>query len=308
MSVIDPLSDVFIAMHVKTAECVRLEFSAPFGFVFDGYEHAHFGVVTEGSCWLSLDKDPSKTIKLMPGDCWLLPRGSTHILRDQADTEIRSYKEVSSKKAAGVLRHFDGEGPLTTLIIGNFTFDGESAKWLVELLPEFIAFRMDEGGSSAMQTILHVLSSESKNASMGSAIIVSRLADILFVQAVRAHAAQAGERGAGWFRAIGDGQLILALRAMHGAIEQHWTVSSLAAKAGMSRSAFAARFTHTLDESPLEYLTRWRMYKATQLLRETDMKVAKIAGAVGYESDGAFSKSFKKLIGNSPGAYRRSIS
>jgi AraC-like DNA-binding protein len=76
----------------------------------------------------------------------------------------------------------------------------------------------------------------------------------------------------------------------------------------MSRSAFAVRFKQVLDESPLEYLTRWRMYKATQLLRETDMKVAKVASAVGYESDGAFSKAFKQLIGNSPGAYRRSIS
>ena len=97
------------------------------------------------------------------------------------------------------------------------------------------------------------------------------------------------------------------LRAMHEAIEKRWTVASLASTSGMSRSGFAARFKQALGESPLEYLTRWRMYKAAQLLREGDRKIAEVASLVGYESDAAFNKAFKRIIGAAPGAYRKSF-
>jgi AraC-like DNA-binding protein len=302
---VDPLSDVFMAMRVKTSFCVRLKFRAPWGFRFDGYEHAHFGVVARGHCWLSLGEG-EKAVLLTEGDCWLLPRGDTHTLRDQPGRAVRSYDEVRPRKVSGVLR-YGGGGRTTTMIIGNFTFDGQSSKWLTDVLPRLIAFRMDQGRSSAMQTILQILAAESQTESMGSAIVVSRLADILFVQAVRAHAAREKGLEAGWLRAVGDSQMSMALRAMHEGIEKHWTVASLASTAGMSRSGFAARFKQVLGESPLEYLTRWRMHRAAQLLRESDMKVAKVASLVGYESDGAFNKTFKRTIGMAPGAYRRSF-
>ena len=303
----DPLSQVFMNMRVKNSWCVRLEFGGTWGFQFDGYEHAHFGMVSEGSCWLSLANN-TKAIPLTQGDCWLLPRGHSHVLRDSPAAEIRSYNEVRSRKTAGVLRYSRGEGAATTIIVGNFTFDGQSGKWLTDLLPELISFRMDQGNSpSAMQAILQILSLECQNESMGSVVVVSRLADILFVQAVRAHAAQSGTGGAGWLRGVGDRQLSVALSAMHEAIDKRWTVASLASVAGMSRSGFAARFKQVLGESPLEYLTRWRMYKATQLLREDDMKIVKVASLVGYESDAAFNKTFKRTIGVAPGEYRRSF-
>lgn len=303
----DPLSHVFLGMRVKTSECVRLEFSGSWGFQFDGYEHAHFGVVSQGSCWLSLQQG-SEPSRLAPGDCWLLPRGTAHILRDHPHTAVRPYDEVRSKKARGVLRHARGKGASTTIIVGNFTFDGQSGQWLTDALPELITFRMDQGNSSAMQTILQILALESRTESMGSAVVVSRLADILFVQAIRAYAGKAGPRGAGWLKAIGDQQLRFALSAMHEAVEKRWTVASLASAAGMSRSGFAARFKEVLGESPMEYLTRWRVYKATQFLREGGLKVAKVASLVGYESDGAFNKTFKRTMGIAPGAYRASFS
>jgi AraC-like DNA-binding protein len=300
----DPLSQVFLAMRVKTSEYVRLEFGGSWGFRFDGYEHAHFGVISQGSCWLSLEKN-SRPKRFNPGDVWLLPRGHTHSLSDDPATKVRPYDEIRHKKAGGVLRHTRGkQGSATTIIVGNFTFDGQSGKWLTDMLPEIISFRMDRGNSSAMQTILHILAVESQAGSMGSSVVISRLADILFVQAIRAYAGKAGSRGAGWLKGIGDGQLRSALSAMHEAVERRWTVASLASTAGMSRSSFAARFKEVLGESPLEYLTRWRMYRAAQLLREGDLKVAKIASLVGYESDGAFNKTFKRAMETTPGAYR----
>jgi AraC-like DNA-binding protein len=302
----DPLSHVFMGMRVKTSNCVRLEFAGSWGFRFHGYEHAHFGVISEGTCWLSLE-GCDMPIRLTEGDCWLLPRGQQHVLQDNPASEIREYKEVISSKEGGVVHLRGGEGRATTVIVGNFTFDGHSARWLTDLLPELITFRMDQGISSAMQAILQILSLESQTESMGSVVVVSRLADILFVQAVRAHATQSGSDGAGWLRAIGDRQLGTALGAMHEAISRPWTVGSLASVAGMSRSGFAARFREVLGEAPLEYLTRWRIHRASQLLREEDMKIIKVASLVGYISEGAFSRAFKSATGMAPGKYRKSF-
>lgn len=302
----DPLSDVFMAMRVTSSGCVRLEFRAPWGFRFEGYEHAHFGVIARGNCWLSVGED-GKGRLLSQGDCWLLPRGTTHLLRDQPGSPVRAYHEVRSRKTGGVVKFGEGGQP-TAIVVGNFTFDGQSSRWLTDVLPEVIVFRMDQGDSSAMRIILEILAQESHSESMGSAVVVSRLADIVFVQAVRAYAAQNEGVDAGWLHAIGDAQMSTVLRAMHEEIERRWTVGSLAAAAGMSRSGFAARFKEMLGEPPLEYLTRWRMHKAAQLLREGEMKAAKVASLVGYESDGAFNKAFRRTIGMAPGAYRRSYS
>jgi AraC-like DNA-binding protein len=300
----DPLSHVFTGMRVKTSNCVRLEFRGAWGFRFDGYEHAHFGVIRQGSCWLSLG-EREKPIALTPGDCWLLPRGHEHILRGSPESETRSYEDIRPRKIGRLVRYRRGDGPATGIIVGNFTFDGHSARWLTDLLPELIAFRMDRGTSSAMRAILQILSLESQNQSMGSVVVISRLADILFVQAIRAYAAQTGRNGAGWLRGVGDRQLSIALSAMHEAISKRWTVESLASAAGMSRSGFAARFKELIGETPLEYLTRWRIHKASQLLREGGMKITEVAGLVGYTSEGAFSKVFKRATGMAPGEYRR---
>ena len=291
-----------MAMRVKTSECIRLEFNGSWGFRFDGYEHAHFGVVNRGNCWLSTQHlEPTL---LSTGDCWLLPRGNTHMLSAHRESKIRPYEEVRPRKRQGIVRYRGGRGLATEIIVGNFTFDGPSGKWLTDVLPEIITFRMDQSHSSAMQTILQILALESQTENMGSTVVVSRLADILFVQAIRAHAAAAGTTRTGWLQGLGDPQLRVALRAMHEEFEKQWTVGGLASAAGMSRSAFAARFKEVLCESPIEYLTRWRMYRAMQLLRETDLKIAKVASLVGYESDGAFNKTFKRAIGIAPGAYR----
>jgi transcriptional regulator GlxA family with amidase domain len=143
--------------------------------------------------------------------------------------------------------------------------------------------------------------------SPGAEVVVNRLADILFIQCVRAHIALNSEKcKGGLLRAIFDPQIGAALRAMHEKVENPWTVETLAAAAGMSRSAFALRFKEILGETPLEYLTNWRMYKATGFLQERDKKLFDIAKSVGYESDAAFSKAFRRVIGIAPRQYRRS--
>ena len=300
----DPLSHILTSVRVNSSNCVRLEFGGNWGFRFDGYEHAHFGVLSEGSCLLSMP-DPARSLALRAGDCWLLPRGQTHFLRSTPRARIRPYDEILSFKENGHLRYAESDGPVATIIVGNFTLDRHAGKWLTDLLPNLIVFRMDrKTSSSAMQTILQILSRECQNQTMGSAVITSRLADILFVQAIRAYVEAAGDDAAGWLRALADEGLSAALGAVHGAVEKPWTVASLASIAGVSRSGFASRFKEVLGETPMNYLTRLRMYKAAQFLRENDTKLAEIAGLFGYESEAAFSKAFKKAIGMAPGKYK----
>jgi AraC-like DNA-binding protein len=304
----DPLSHVLTSVRINSSECVHLTFGGNWGYRFDGYEHAHFGVLSEGSCWLSTLDGP-RPLPLRAGDCWLLPRGQTHVLRSMPRARVQPYDEIRSFKKNGRLSYGESGGPVTSIIVGNFTLDQQAGKWLTDLLPGLITFRMDRksSSSSAMQTILQILAQECQNQTMGSALITSRLADILFVQAIRAYIEEAGNDAAGWLRALADVGLSAALGAVHGAIEKRWTVASVAAVAGISRSGFAIRFRDVLGETPMEYLTRLRMYKAAQFLRENDTKLAKVASLVGYESEAAFSKAFKKAIGTAPGKYKNSF-
>jgi transcriptional regulator GlxA family with amidase domain len=140
----------------------------------------------------------------------------------------------------------------------------------------------------------------------GSELVVNRLADMLFIHSIRAHIGSQSEACKnGLLLAIFDPQIGVALKSMHEKVDQPWTVESLAAACGMSRSAFAVRFKELVGETPLEYLTSWRMQKATGLLQKGDQKLFEVAKSVGYDSDAAFSKAFKRILGVAPRAYRR---
>lgn len=154
---------------------------------------------------------------------------------------------------------------------------------------------------------MQALASEMVEEVPGSEIVTTRLAEVLFIQVLRAHIASGPERNKGWLRAIFDPQMGTALSAIHNKVNTPWTVDSLAKAAGMSRSAFAARFKDLLGQTPLEYVTEWRMQKAMQLLLERDKKLIDVALSVGYESDAAFSKAFKRVVGASPGEYLKRV-
>jgi transcriptional regulator GlxA family with amidase domain len=182
-----------------------------------------------------------------------------------------------------------------------------SVKPLKRLLPELILIKADQAQSLALHSTLQLLASEMAEPAPGSEVMVNRLADILFIQCVRAHIAASSEScKTGWLRATFDPKIGAALKAMHERVENPWTVETLAAAAGMSRSAFALRFKELLGETPLEYLTNWRMYKATGLMQKNDMKLFEVAKSVGYDSDAAFSKAFKRVLSVAPRDFRRS--
>jgi len=299
----DPLDDVFAAMRVQSAVYARLEVSAPWGLSFAPGTSARFGLVVRGGCWLQADGQGPPTA-LAAGDCYVLPRGTGYTLRDAPGSPTRSCAEVVRDRIGGVIE-LGGGGVPATVITGWFVFDTVAARPLMNLVPALVHVRMDQQRTQLLQATLQLFAMETSQPGLGSSLVVSRLADIIFVQAIRAHVAAAGDAGVGWLAALSDRRIGGALAAMHRDLAKAWTVDSLADHAGLSRSAFALRFRERVGESPAEYLTQWRMFRAGCLLRQSEQSLGEIASQVGYESEAAFSKAFKRTMGEAPGGYRR---
>lgn len=318
----DPIADIFRTMHVEAVVHSRLEATAPWGLMraandtesrhdsagnkIRPIELAHFGMVSRGNCWLTVD-GIAEPIPLTGGDCFLVAPGASYSLRDKPGTPARSFCEVASKNGSNVA-HYGGGGEPTTVISGFLSFETASLKSVTQLLPRLILIKADQARTLALHTTLQMLASEMAEETPGSEVVASRLAEVLFIQTIRAHIASGAETcKRGWLRAIFDPRIGAALRSVHENLNNPWTVESLAEAAGMSRSAFAAHFKQLLGQTPLEYVTDWRMQKATRLLRQQDTKLIEVAQSVGYESDAAFSKAFKRLVGVTPGEYRHGI-
>ena len=189
---------------------------------------------------------------------------------------------------------------------GAVRFDHPAAHNLVAVLPDVI--RVDAGSgpeAEAMQGTLRLLAAEARVPRPGGAAVVTRLADILVIQILRAWIETAPGAEAGWLGALRDPQIGEALRLMHADPARDWTVASLARELAMSRSSFAARFTELVGEPAVAYLTRWRMQVAATALREDGASVAELAGALGYRSEAAFARAFKRVVGSAPGAVKR---
>jgi AraC-like DNA-binding protein len=242
-------------------------------------------LISHGQAWLDLP-DVGERVHLWPGDFFLLAPGREYMLSNGPG------------------------GAAAAIIAGRFSFDEPLGVPLTDFLPPLILIRGSQPSVLPLQKTLELLASEVDLSTPGSEIAVRRLADLLLIQVLRAHIAvtesDEGEQ-TGWLHALSDPHIGAALNSMHKRIEHPWTVASLASEAGMSRSAFAQRFKELMRESPLEYLTRWRMHRGSDLLRESDRKLADVAQAVGYDSDGSFHKAFKRVLGIAPGEYRRSV-
>jgi AraC-like DNA-binding protein len=252
---------------------------------------------------------------LTSGDLVALPHGHEHVLRDVDGSDVVSLQslldctDASERRQQARQLRVGGEGAVTTLVSGSINFEDRRNNPLLAVLPPVIPL-LGEAGRSVpwLESTLQFIACEATARRPGAQTVISRLADILFIQIVRGHLAALGEAtgdGPGWLGALAEPQIGAALSLVHQRPEQSWTVASLAQRVGMSRSAFASRFTRLVGEPPLHYVTRWRMQKAAGLLREGRSTLAEIAEQVGYESETAFSKAFKRAVGSSPGAYRR---
>ncbi len=313
----DVLTDVLDSVRMRSNVFGRMELTAPWGIRFDFGERAHpsFYVVSRGSCWLELDgiADP---IPLAAGDFVLLPKGRPSVLRDRPESPAIPLEELLADCAARrvepggmsgsslALRHGGGGAP-TSLVSGCFSFEEGGTTPLIDALPPLIHVKGDEGSPVRwLESTLQFLAAEAASPVPGAETIRNRLADILFVQAIRAHLASTGAGSAGWLKALGDEQIGAALRSIHERPAHPWTVDSLAEGVAMSRSAFADRFRQLVGVPPHGYVTRWRMHRASGLLRRGDTTIAAIARAVGYETESSFGKVFKRYTGIAPGEFR----
>ena len=314
---LDSITDIFKTMHVTAVGLHRLEATAPWGVKQENQTEekvtpsgeknsttdlAHFAMLSRGNCWLSVE-GIAEPIPLTGGDCFLLAKGTSIVLRDSPRTRPRwSFREIGAK-ANGNVALCGGGGAPTTIVCGSLSFDRASLRPITQLLPNFILMKADQARTLALNNTVQALTSEMAEQIPGSEIVANRLAEVLFIQVLRGYIASRPDRNKGWLRAIFDSQVGAALNAIHDSVNTPWTVESLAEAAGMSRSAFAVRFKELLGQTPLEYVTEWRMQKAMQLLQQRDKKLTDVARSVGYESDASFSKAFKRVVGANPGEY-----
>lgn len=304
----DVLTDVLNTVRVTAACQGRVEVAEPWGIRVGPGEDPKFHVVLEGRCLLSVEgHEPTE---LVAGDLVALPHGHAHELGDSLGTPPQPLEELlraAGVRCGGALR-IEGEGERASLVSGRLQFEDPRNHPVLRVLPPLVLLRGRDGHAVHwLESTLKFIACESMSDRPGSETVVNRLADVLFIQIVRGYLASTPSNGRGWLRALTDAQIGASLGLIHQEPEAGWTVASLASKVGMSRSTFAGRFTELVGEPPLHYVTRWRMQKAASLLREGRATLADIADRVGYESEAAFSKAFKRWIGSAPGAYRRAV-
>jgi AraC-like DNA-binding protein len=303
----DVLTTVVDALRLRSGVFCRSELRAPWGLSLPRSGYAHFHVIERGSAWLRIDgREP---VALAGGDLVVVPHGSGHTLGDSPRAKTRPLAEMAAGRAseAGcVVMRGGGEGAETRLVCGSFRFERPGAHPLVELLPPLIHLRPAENAAAEwLEATVRFLAWETRGAKPGTEAIVSRLTDVVFVQVLRAWIESLPEGRGGWLGALRDPRIGAALALVHRAPERPWTNASLAEAVGMSRSRFAARFAALVGEPPLAYVSRWRLETAGGLLQDGALGLGEIAARVGYLSEAAFSKAFRRRFGTPPGAFRR---
>ena len=306
----DLLSDILKLMRLSGTLYFRTAFTSPWGVEVPAFENvARFHYVHRGRCFVTIDGQHSK-ICLEQGDLIVIMYGAGHILSDPAEVECRTVDQVveqSGFTGKGALVYGqDGGGHETQLICGHFAFDGRASHILIDTLPAFIHIR-DYGRISPgwLNETLNIIGSEVGHHQFGSDLIALKLSEIIFTQVVRHYLAHEGRNRRG-FAGFADLQIRQALEAIHSDPANTWTVESLAKVAGMSRTAFANKFTDLVDNTPLNYLTAWRMQLARHMLTDSDLPIIEVATRSGYQSEASFGRVFKHHFDVPPAGYRRS--
>ena len=310
----DALTEVLNSVRVSSTVYCPIEIGAPWGLHIAEESGAPFFILVKGSAFLVIEELNIRE-RLKAGDFIIITKRCACRVSDSPRSKITDLQEWLRRNPPRPDGTFKvaGRGEVTKFIGGTFFFENHESHPLLKVLPPFLHFSGTPGKTGGNNkvvdwfgTTLDLIATEAASRKPGADPIISRLSDILFIQAVRAYASAVTRERPNWFAAAADPQIGEAIANIHRAPQNPWTVERMSALAGMSRSAFANRFTDLVGEPPLRYLSRWRMHKAIEMLREGRLTTAEIASLVGYESEAAFSKAFKKWNGQGPGAYRRS--
>ena len=311
----DLLTDVIEQVHLEGTVMFDAALPVPYGIDIDRPGRAPFyiGIEAEGgemACEIEIPNRKGKgsqLYKLSEGDLVMLPSGAPHIVRSGPGAQVVPFAEwlrLHPKDSNGRL-HRKGDGAYRRVIGGFFSTGSMQHNPLFAALPPIIVLRRsDPAVQRWLEPTVKFIQAEIENAQHGSTTVLRRLADVLFIQVLRAFAAQECDT-CGWLRGLADPRVGRALLLLHQRYAEDWTLDQLAHEVGASRTLLAVRFKELVGEAPMSYLTRWRITRAANQLRLDKTSLSRVAESVGYQSDAVFSKAFRRVTGQSPGNYRR---
>ena len=301
----DPLSDVLSLLKPRSYVAGGFGVDGDMAIQWPKHPGIKCYAMLSGQCWLSVEGVPDPVL-LTAGDCFLLPRGLPFCLTTDLSLPPVDFNTIrESRKLGG--GGFNNEDGGRYIVGGHFILSGRHADVLLGSLPPIVHIRK-ESDKAAMRWSLERMKEELRNPQPGGSLIAQQLACMMLVQALRLHLADGAKEGVGWLFALADKQMSAAITCMHDDPGHPWTLQELAARVGMSRSVFALRFKETVGTTPMEYLTRWRMLLAGERLKNSGDSISAIATSLGYESESAFGKAFRRMMGCSPRQHSRGSS
>ena len=297
----DPFSDLIGLLRPHAAVSKPITGRGAWGARYNAYDAPGFAIVLEGGCFLQFED--GEPVRLSAGDFILIPSTPAFALFSDPRAEW-----IPREPTDQPVRHGEAEGePDFRMLGGGFRIEPVNAALLLALLPGIIHIRASEGEADRLKRIVALIIEESVEDRPGHEPVVERLLEVMLVEALRWGGMNVETMPSGMLRSMRDPSLARALRAMHADVRQRWTVEGLAKLAGMSRSAFAARFAEALGATPIDYLAQWRMALARDALSRGDISLDRLAGDIGYDSASAFSTAFRRHNGCSPREFGRSM-
>lgn len=298
----DPLGETLYALRLNGLMYANSVLSEPWGVEMPPMAgKMMFHIVTQGRCCLRFPNHDS--VYLQPGELALLPRGEGHLIASSEEQECQPFFDIPVSKLSERFEfmRYGGGGEETLLTCGVLSFDHVAGEKLIAQLPPLIHIKNENGQLvQQLNPLMQIMASEATALGAGGETVMSHLADIIVIQAIRWWIEHAPEASKGWLGALKDPKIGKALAVIHAQPETAWTVDRLAEHAGMSRSGFSARFTEVIGTSVKQYLTEWRMSLARLKIMQTPIPLADLAEELGYKSEAAFSRAYKRVIGVPP--------
>ncbi len=298
----DALSTILEATRLRSVVYSKFPLAAPWGLDIVQDENSQFWRLVSGSC--TVGSPDGRIIEMSEGDLVFVPHGSAHWIGDKSTSLRMPSPEFVRARRAGI-PVFNGGGDLTVLIAGHFEFDYRPLHPFLKDLPPIIHIRQYVTENQLLlKQVTQLMLEELNNEQPGSSVMLKCLSEIMFINIIRAYLEQALP-GSGFLSALNDPRISKALKLMQDSPQNNWTLESLASEIGMSRSVFFNQFKKLVHETPLSYLTNWRIRQAQKLLMMDNSNVSQIALNVGYQSEAAFNRIFKSKTGQTPAVYRR---
>ncbi|KAF1039981.1 MAG: RCS-specific HTH-type transcriptional activator RclR [Burkholderia lata] len=299
----DPLSDVLSLLQPRSQYYAGLDAAGAWSFDFPPHEGVKFAALMRGTCW-GVSDDLEHPIRFDEGDCFLLNRGSRFVLSSDPALPPQNAEHLMDAITHNQVALHNGGGEVL-LVCGHFVFSGNHAAVLFDALPHIINIPRASSHAEVLRWSLDQLVTELHTPQPGGVLMSTYLAHVMLVQVLRLFLGTSNALPKGWFLALTDRHISLAIGAMHAQPDRAWTLEELAEVALISRTVFAQRFKALVGSTAMDYLARWRMLMAAGRLRDGTENVASIAFSLGYKSESSFSAAFKRIMSCSPTQYRR---